>query len=78
MFPAPRGGVLDTHNFLNRVWQPVVNALVEAGKVQQYLPQYNARHTFITLMLDAGVEYSLPLLLCLLLRLVNICPTSLR
>ncbi|QYO66762.1 hypothetical protein [Leptolyngbya sp. 7M] len=56
MFPAPKGGVLDTHNFLNRVWQPVVNALVEAGKVQQYLPQYNARHTFITLMLDAGVD----------------------
>jgi integrase len=56
VFPSPRGGVLDTHNFLNRIWKPVVLALVDAGKVQQYLPQYHARHTFITLMLDAGVD----------------------
>lgn len=56
VFPAPRGGVLDTHNFLNRVWKPVVHALVEAGEVERYLPQYHARHTFITLMLDVGLD----------------------
>jgi integrase len=56
VFPAPRGGVLDTHNFSNRVWKPVVDALVELGSVQQPLSQYHARHTFITLMLEAGVD----------------------
>lgn len=56
VFPSPRGQVLNTHNFLNRIWKPVVLELVNVGKVQQYLPQYNARHTFITLMLDAGVD----------------------
>jgi integrase len=56
VFPAPRGGMLDTHNFANRVWKPLVEALVEAGQVQQYLSQYHARHTFITLMLEAGVD----------------------
>jgi integrase len=56
VFPAARGGVLDTHNFSNRVWKPVVEALVELGIVEQYLSQYHARHTFITLMLEAGVD----------------------
>ncbi|WAL61226.1 Arm DNA-binding domain-containing protein [Thermocoleostomius sinensis] len=55
VFPARRGKELDTHNFLNRVWKPVVEKLVEAGKVKEYLPQYNCRHTFITLCLESGI-----------------------
>jgi integrase len=55
VFPARRGKEIDTHNFLNRVWRPVVEKLVEAGKVKEYLPQYNCRHTFITLCLESGI-----------------------
>ncbi|PSB23163.1 site-specific integrase [filamentous cyanobacterium CCP2] len=55
VFPARGGKEIDTHNFLNRVWRPVVEKLVEAGKVKEYLPQYNCRHTFITLCLESGI-----------------------
>jgi integrase len=33
-----------------------VDKLVEAGKVKEYLPQYNCRHTFITLCLEDGIS----------------------
>jgi len=56
VFPALRGKAIDSHNFLNRVWRPVVESLVKAGKVEQYLPQYNIRHTFITLALENGLD----------------------
>lgn len=56
VFPAPRGRVLDSHNFLNRIWKPVLEGLVKAGKVDEYLPVYNIRHTFITLALEHGLE----------------------
>ncbi len=56
VFPARNGKELDTHNFLNRVWKPVIKQLVTAGKVKEYLPQYNCRHTFITLCLEDGIS----------------------
>jgi integrase len=56
VFPAPGGKVIDSHNFLNRLWKPIVESLVRAGKVEQYLPQYNIRHTFITLALENGLD----------------------
>jgi integrase len=56
VFPSPRGDYMDSHNFSNRIWKPVVEALVEDGKVEHYLPQYNTRHTAITLLLDAGLD----------------------
>lgn len=56
VFPAKGGREIDAHNFLNRVWKPVVQRLVEAGKVKEYLPQYNCRHTFITLCLEDGIS----------------------
>ena len=34
----------------------MVEGLVRAEKVEQYLPQYNARHTFITLALENGLD----------------------
>jgi integrase len=58
VFPAKNGAELDAHNFLNRVWRPVVKALVSEGKVKEYLPQYNCRHTFITLCLESGIQPS--------------------
>ncbi|MBD2085076.1 site-specific integrase [Coleofasciculus sp. FACHB-542] len=56
VLPAKNGKELDAHNFLNRVWKPVVQNLVKAAKVKQYLPQYHTRHTFITMALEAGVS----------------------
>lgn len=56
VFPGPRGQILDSHNFLNRIWKPLVEGLVKAGKVEKYLPQYNIRHTFITLALQNGLD----------------------
>ncbi|WP_317106047.1 hypothetical protein [Chroococcidiopsis sp. SAG 2025] len=41
---------------MNRFWQPVVKALVKAGKVEKYPPQYNMRHTFVTLALKNDVK----------------------
>jgi len=41
---------------LNRIWKPLVEGLVKAGKVEKYLPQYNIRHTFITLALENGLD----------------------
>jgi integrase len=55
VFPSKNGKELDTHNFLNRVWKPIVKQLVKEGKVREYLPQYNCRHTFITLCLEDGI-----------------------
>jgi integrase len=56
VFASPSGKEIDTHNFLNRIWKPVVEALVLAGRVEQYLPQYNIRHTFITLAIEHGLD----------------------
>lgn len=56
VFPSPHGQVIDSHNFLNRIWKPVVESLVKAGKVENYLPQYNIRHTFITLALENSLD----------------------
>jgi integrase len=47
---------LDAANFLTRIWVPIVQKLVEVGKVKRYLPQYNCRHTFITLCLEDGIS----------------------
>lgn len=56
VFLGPRGQIIDSHNFLNRIWKPLVEGLVKAGKVEKYLPQYNIRHTFITLALENGLD----------------------
>lgn len=34
----------------------MIERLVVEEKVEQYLPQYNARHTFITLVLENGLD----------------------
>ncbi len=57
VFPSPRGTAVDSHNLSQRVWKPVVEALVKEGKVSKYLPLYACRHTFITL---ASVEAGIP------------------
>lgn len=39
---------LNYHNFQTRHWKPLVENLVDEGRIAFYLPQYNMRHTFIT------------------------------
>jgi len=57
VFPSHRTkSVIDTHNFNNRWWQPIVNELVRLGELPLYLPFYDCRHCFITHMVRQGVD----------------------
>ncbi len=51
VFPAPKGGYIDAHNFLTRAWKKVLE-----GLPIEYRPQYHTRHTFITLALENGLD----------------------
>lgn len=50
VFTAPGGNNIDAHNFLNRIWRGILSDLPIV-----YRPQYNTRHTFITMCLKSGV-----------------------
>jgi integrase len=52
LFPAPRGGYLDLHNFRARAWKPAQRA---AG-VEPLHRVYDLRHTFATFALRAGIS----------------------
>jgi integrase len=52
LFPSPRGGYLDLHNFRNRHWKP---AQLAAG-IAPVRRVYDLRHTFATFALRAGVS----------------------
>ena len=57
VFPSHRSKkVIDTHNFNNRWWQPIINELVKLGELPFYLPFYDCRHTFITHMIRQGID----------------------
>jgi len=56
VFPSPEGGYINQHNFGERYWKPIVKKLVVAGKVSEYLPTYNLRHSWITRMLRSGLD----------------------
>jgi integrase len=56
IFPSPDGGHINQHNFGERYWKPIVKKLVSAGKVSEYLPTYNLRHSWITRMLRSGLD----------------------
>ncbi|HLJ03088.1 MAG TPA: site-specific integrase, partial [Solirubrobacteraceae bacterium] len=51
VFPAPRGGHLDLHNFRNRDWKPAQRAL----GIDPIRRVYDLRHTFATFALRAGI-----------------------
>jgi integrase len=55
VFPAPKGGYIDSHNFVNHYWHACLNA---AGI--EWLPhqttQYKTRYTVIPHTLEAGVD----------------------
>ncbi len=52
LFPAPKGGYLDLHNFRNRYWKPAQTA---AG-IEPFRRIYDLRHTFATFALRAGIS----------------------
>jgi integrase len=54
LFPSPRGGYFDLHNFRNRYWKP---AQIAAGVVP-LRRVYDLRHTFATFALRAGSQPS--------------------
>jgi integrase len=56
IFPAPEGSYINQHNFGERYWKPIVKKLVQAGKIAEYLPTYNLRHSWITRMLRSGLD----------------------
>jgi integrase len=52
VFPSPKGGYFDLHNFRNRHWKPaqLAAAITPARRV------YDLRHTFATFALRAGIS----------------------
>jgi len=56
VFPSAEGGYINQHNFGERYWKPIVKKLVATGKVGEYLPTYNLRHSWITRMLRSGLD----------------------
>jgi integrase len=56
VFPSPEGGYINQHNFGERYWKPIVKKLVATGKVGEYLPSYNLRHSWINRMLRSDLD----------------------
>lgn len=56
VFPSTEGKHINQHNFNERYWKPIVKGLVASGKVEEYLPTNNLRHSWITRMLRAGLD----------------------
>ncbi|MHB1571324.1 MAG: tyrosine-type recombinase/integrase [Solirubrobacteraceae bacterium] len=52
VFPAPRGGYIDLHNFRYRDWKPAQREL-EIDPIRRI---YDLRHTFATFALRAGIS----------------------
>lgn len=51
IFPSPKGGWIDIHNFRNRAWQNILSNLDI-----EYRKPYQTRHTFISQQKALGVE----------------------
>ncbi len=56
VFPSAEGSYINQHNFNERYWKPIVKQLVDAEKVEEYLPTNNLRHSWITRMLRSGLD----------------------
>lgn len=48
VFPSVKGGYINSKDFSNRHWRPIVQELVKLKEVKEYLPFYDERHTFGT------------------------------
>jgi integrase len=68
VFTSPAGLIINNGNFTNRVWagcksgnktyKGILTGLIASGAVTGYRCPYNTRHTFITMMLAAGLTCS--------------------
>jgi integrase len=56
VFPSVEGSYINQHNFNERYWKRIVKELVASGKVGEYLPTNNLRHSWITWMLRASFD----------------------
>lgn len=56
IFSSSRRWYIDIDDFTERVFKPVVMALVDAGEISEYLPTYHARHTTQNRWLDSGMS----------------------
>jgi integrase len=66
VFPSITGKLINSHTFNADVWKGckrhgkqvdgIVTKLAKEGKIDHYRPQYQTRHTFITLVLEAGIS----------------------
>ncbi|GAB4199870.1 MAG: hypothetical protein Fur006_50920 [Coleofasciculaceae cyanobacterium] len=66
VFPSLTGKEINAHTFNALCWKGtkvhgkyhdgIVTRLVKEGKVERYRPQFNTRHTFITLCLRIGIS----------------------
>jgi integrase len=56
LFPSFKGKYLDLNNFTQRIFTPIIKQLVELGEIENQLPTYHLRHTFITQMIRKGVD----------------------
>lgn len=66
VFTSINGLEINTHTFNAMCWHEchnkgkhyigIVQKLANEGKIAHYRPQYQTRHTFVTICLDAGIE----------------------
>lgn len=56
VFLSAEGGYINQNNFGKRYWKPIVEKLLSEGKVAEYLPTNNLRHSWITRMLRADLD----------------------
>ena len=52
VFPSPKGGAIDDHNFNRRAWHTIINQLGI-----EYRKPYSTRHTAISHALENGANY---------------------
>ena len=56
VFPSPRHWYIAIDYFTNGTFKPVVDALVDAGEISEYLPTYHSRHTTQNRWLESGMS----------------------
>lgn len=56
LFPSNQGGFINHSNWRRRYWKPVVDGLVDDGKVAKYLKPYATRSSAITRWVRAGFD----------------------
>lgn len=67
IFPSVEKGYINQRNFLKRQWRPIVLRLWNEGKISKYLPTYNLRHSFITKLIQEGLDIA---------TIARVCGTS--